>query len=425
MSTKILVVDDKQMMRDSVGATLQRAGYTVVVAANGKLALKMVEKHRPRVVVTDLMMPEMDGHELLDTLLQSHPQLPVVLMTAYGSINDAVAAMKAGAFDFVQKPFEGDQLVTVVRRAAEQQRLMNKQPAATATTAATNAKATAADKAASRSPQLVGDSPAMQAVARQIQQIAELQRHRPDPRRIGHRQGSRLPQPSTPRRPAATRSCSASTVPPSPAASSSPSCSATRKARSPARISSARAASSSPTAGRCCSTRSARSPRSCRPSCCVCCRKGQFERVGSSTTMQVDVRVIATTNRDLTRSVAEGTLPPGPVLPAERVADPAAAAAGARPRHFAAGQHFLEQVGEREGREAKTFDADAEALLEAYHWPGNVRELQNICERASVLAPGPVVDAALLRPWLAAACRPRARHRHSRRPVPCRCPPLQ
>ncbi|MEO0515161.1 MAG: response regulator, partial [Planctomycetota bacterium] len=108
MSTKVLVVDDKQMMRDSVGATLQRAGYTVVAASNGEVALRMVAKHRPAAVVTDLKMPEMDGLELLQRHAQSDDQLPVFIMTAYGSINDAVSAMKAGAFDFVQKPFEGD-----------------------------------------------------------------------------------------------------------------------------------------------------------------------------------------------------------------------------------------------------------------------------------------------------------------------------
>ena len=103
---KILVVDDKQMMRDSVGSTLQRAGFTVVVAADGDTALRMVAKHKPVAVVTDLKMPRMTGIELQDRLRQVDATLPVVLMTAYGSVNDAVAAMKQGAFDFIQKPFE-------------------------------------------------------------------------------------------------------------------------------------------------------------------------------------------------------------------------------------------------------------------------------------------------------------------------------
>ena len=122
--TKVLVVDDKQMMRDSVGATLQRAGFQVVAAADGSTALQHVARHRPAAVITDLKMPEMDGLELLTRLRAADDQLPVVLMSAYGSVDAAVKAMKSGAFDFIQKPFEGDQLVMTVRRAVEHRRLL-------------------------------------------------------------------------------------------------------------------------------------------------------------------------------------------------------------------------------------------------------------------------------------------------------------
>ena len=82
MTTKVLVVDDKQMMRDSVGATLQRAGFTVVVASNGRDAVDKLARHQPAVVVTDLKMPEMTGLELLRHLRDADNDLPVVLMTA-------------------------------------------------------------------------------------------------------------------------------------------------------------------------------------------------------------------------------------------------------------------------------------------------------------------------------------------------------
>src|SRR5690606_36549871 len=98
MTTKILVVDDKQMMRDSVGTTLQRAGYQVVSASDGAAALKTAARHRPAAVITDLKMPEMDGLQLLEKLQELDDQLPVVVMTAYGSIYTAVQAMKNGAF---------------------------------------------------------------------------------------------------------------------------------------------------------------------------------------------------------------------------------------------------------------------------------------------------------------------------------------
>src|SRR3990170_6409711 len=124
MNAKILVVDDKQMMRDSVATTLQRAGFQVIAAADGATAIKMVGRHRPSAVITDLKMPEMDGLELLTKLKHADEQLPVVIMTAYGTVDAAVNAMKDGAFDFIQKPFEGDELVLTMRRAAEHCRLV-------------------------------------------------------------------------------------------------------------------------------------------------------------------------------------------------------------------------------------------------------------------------------------------------------------
>jgi transcriptional regulator with GAF, ATPase, and Fis domain len=131
-------------------------------------------------------------------------------------------------------------------------------------------------------------------------------------------------------------------------------------------------------------------------------QEGQFERVGSSVTMQVDVRVIATTNRDLARCVADGSFRqdlfyrlnvlPIPLPPLrQRLEDVPLLA-----------EHFLLKVAMREGREPKRFDAEALQLMQAYPWPGNVRELQNICERASVLTRGNVITAGTIQPWLTA-----------------------
>ena len=93
MNAKVLVVDDKAMVRDSVGATLQRAGYQVIAAGDGQTAMGMVSHHRPAAVITDLKMAEMDGLELLNRLRQADDHLPVVLMTAYGTVETAVEAM--------------------------------------------------------------------------------------------------------------------------------------------------------------------------------------------------------------------------------------------------------------------------------------------------------------------------------------------
>lgn len=393
MSQKILVVDDKQPMRDAVGATLQRAGFRPVAAADGAAALLAVEKHRPAVVVTDLKMPEMTGLELLAKLREQDDAPPVVLMTAYGSVGDAVEAMRIGAFDFIQKPFEGDELVAVVRRAAE-----HGQVAAPASSGKPNASASTAGKTGSS---LVGDSPAMQRLARQVQRVA----------------------------------ASSGTV-----------------------LIHGESGTGKEVIAR---TLHAQSPRNDRPMLCVNCaalsqslleselfghergaftgadtlRKGRFEladggtllldevseispglqakllrvlqegcfeRVGSSQTISVDVRIIATTNRDLTRSVADGSFRQDlyyrlNVLPLmlpplrERLDDVVPLA-----------EHFLTRAGRRDDLPVKTISDEAAAVMRAYAWPGNVRELQNICERAHVLAMGETVEAELLRPWLVA-----------------------
>ncbi|MEX0741333.1 MAG: sigma-54 dependent transcriptional regulator, partial [Phycisphaeraceae bacterium] len=158
---KVLVVDDKQMMRDSVAATLARRSMQPIAAENGEAALKLIARHRPAAVITDLKMPEMDGLELLTRIKQIDADLPVILMTAFATVETAVSALKQGAFDYIQKPFEGDALVAAVQRAMRHYELVNENAAL---------KQSGADARPAR--ELVGDSPAMQQLGTQIEQIA-------------------------------------------------------------------------------------------------------------------------------------------------------------------------------------------------------------------------------------------------------------
>lgn len=388
MSSKVLVVDDKQMMRDSVGTTLQRAGYTVVAACDGESATAMVAKHRPAAVITDLKMPEMDGLALLSRLKQTDDQLPVILMTAYGTVDEAVRAMRDGAFDFVQKPFEGDQLIMVVNRAVEHRRLVQE-----------NAVLKTHTRSIDSTPALVGRSPVMKRLAQQIQQIAachstvlvagesgtgkevvarNLHAHSPRRDRImlclncaalssslleselfGHEKGAFTGADQL--RKGRFELADGGTLLLDEISEISPQLQAKLL-----RV----------------------------------LQEGQFERVGASMSMKVDVRVIATTNRDLTKSVAKGefrqdlfyrlnvlpvTLPPL----RDRLEDVPLLA-----------EHFLSSLALREGRPAKRFDDEAIKVLQHYAWPGNVRELQNICERASVLSRSSVIAAGTIQPWL-------------------------
>jgi DNA-binding NtrC family response regulator len=120
---RILVVDDEPRMAEVVTATLARAGHDCRACSSAREALQSFAEHGADVVVTDWKMPDMDGIELLRQLRQRQPDLPVILLTAYGSVPAAVAAMREGAFDYVAKPFDNDELRATVTRALDMTRL--------------------------------------------------------------------------------------------------------------------------------------------------------------------------------------------------------------------------------------------------------------------------------------------------------------
>ncbi|MEM1355209.1 MAG: sigma-54 dependent transcriptional regulator [Planctomycetota bacterium] len=399
MSTKVLVVDDKQMMRDSVGAILQRAGYTVVVAVNGEDGLAKIKKHRPAAVVTDLMMPEMTGLEMLEAIRETDRDLPVVLMTAYGTVGDAVKAMKQGAFDFVQKPFERDQLVMVVRRAIEHRRLSQENDALKRDRNPVGPR--------EAGPALVGSSKPMRSLAQQIRQVAqssgtvliqgESGTGKEVVARTIHAHSQRRDRIMLCLNCAALSSSLLESELFGHERGAFTGADQLRKGRFELAD-----------GGTLLLDEISEISPQLQAKLLRVLQEGQFERVGSSSTMRVDVRVIATTNRDLSRSVADGTFRqdlyyrlnvlPIPIPPLHQRAGDLPLLA----------EHFLAQVAMREGREAKRFDPDALGLLAAYHWPGNVRELQNICERASVLCKDRLIPGRLIEPWLIARQDPAA-----------------
>ena len=120
---RLLVVDDEPTQREMLSGILERAGYRVETAAGGREALEALERDAFDLLLTDQKMPGMDGLALLDRVQAMRPDLPVVLMTAYGSVSDAVAAMKKGAADYLTKPFEREELLLVLEKALKQRRL--------------------------------------------------------------------------------------------------------------------------------------------------------------------------------------------------------------------------------------------------------------------------------------------------------------
>lgn len=158
----VVVVDDEAGQREILVDILSDEGYEVRAFSSAREALVSLEAEGAELVLTDLRMPEMDGLELLERLKESRPEIPVLLMTAYGSVSSAVAAMKRGAFDYLQKPFEKDELVQRVRRVAERHSLVRE-----------NLRLRR-ELTAQASPQILGRSKVIRDLLRRMERIAEL-----------------------------------------------------------------------------------------------------------------------------------------------------------------------------------------------------------------------------------------------------------
>src|SRR6187401_1333061 len=163
---RVLVVDDKEMMRDSVATILARRGHTAVSCSSAKQALERLAEKAPDAVITDLQMPDMNGLELLGEIRKADEQLPVIVMTAFGTVETAVQAMKNGAFDYVTKPFSGDEVAMTIDRAIEHARILRENQIL-------RAAATPSGKPAST--EMVGAGPAMQDLRAQLSRIADSQ----------------------------------------------------------------------------------------------------------------------------------------------------------------------------------------------------------------------------------------------------------
>jgi DNA-binding NtrC family response regulator len=157
----ILVVEDKESMAQMLRETLEAEGYVVTIARDGLEGVRQLKENRFDLVITDLKLPKRDGIEVLNISKSENPLAPVIVMTAFGTIENAVAAMKKGAFDFIAKPFDTDHLLLLMRRALENQRILTE-------------NLLLKDELSSRMgfPRIIGKSAGIQEVARKIQKVA-------------------------------------------------------------------------------------------------------------------------------------------------------------------------------------------------------------------------------------------------------------
>src|SRR5437762_4280346 len=160
---RILIADDQEMMRDSLAATLAREGHEIVAAGDGAAAVQRLSSGtRFDLLITDLKMPKLTGIELLAEAKKLRPEMPVVLMTAFATVQTAVEAMKLGAYDYIQKPFDGEEIKLLVDRTLEHNRLIRENAALR----------TIAENACAPRP-LIGTSDQMNEIRKNIELVAK------------------------------------------------------------------------------------------------------------------------------------------------------------------------------------------------------------------------------------------------------------
>ena len=395
----VLIVDDKEMLRDSIAVTLQRAGFTVVSAPDGPGALELIPRKRPDAVITDLRMPGMSGLDLIKQIRDADQDLPVVLMTAFGTIKTAVEAMKIGAFDYITKPFEGDELVIAVKRAIEHARL-KRDNAILRLNADSSERCDATDADAPCGlDRILGESHAIRQIKEKIRDIAashgtvlisgESGTGKEVVARTIHDLSPRVDEPFLAMNCAAMSESLMESELFGHERGAFTGADQLRKGRFELAHS-----------GSLLLDEISEIQPHIQAKLLRVLQERTFERVGSSTPIGVDVRVIATTNRTLPEEVSKGEFREDlyfrlNVLPIElpplrdRIDDVEILA-----------PHFVRAACRRDGRHEATISTAAMSLLKSYHWPGNVRELQNLCERAVVLSRTSDMQAETIGRWL-------------------------
>ncbi len=380
-STRILVVDDEEIVRESLSGWLEKDGHTIGTAANGLAALQALEEKPWSILLVDLKMPGIDGLEVLRRVKEKHPETAILIMTAYATVDTAVKAMKLGAFDYIVKPFDPEEVSLIVEKIVAQQALVRE-----------NVILRKALKREYQFHDLVTKSPAMLATL----ELARIAARSPSTILILGESGTgkellaRAVHAESPRhaKPFVAVSCAAlsETLLESELFGYEKGAFTGALARREGKFEAARG-------GTLFLDEIGDISPKLQQDLLRVLEERRVTRVGGTESFPIDVRIIAATNRDLPKEVEEGRFRQDLFYRLNVIATRLVPLRERREDIPLLVDTLLEQLGSELKREVEGVAAEAMAVLMAHSWPGNVRELRNVLERAIVVSTAPMLSA--------------------------------
>ncbi len=384
MTHTILVVDDEVRLADVLTVALSDLGYQAIATHSASEALETLKTETIDLVLTDLRLPGMDGRQLLNQIRKDHPEIPVVMITAFASVRDAVELIKEGAFDYIAKPFEIEDVAATVYRALRLNEVVKD-----------NERLRSELEGRYRFDQLIGTSAPFCRVIEQVTEVCESRATvlLTGESGTGKEVVARAIHFNSPRskRPFVAVNCAAI-----PEGLLESELFGHVKGAFTGAISNKLGRFAQADGGTLLLDEIGDMPNAIQAKILRVLQERSFEPVGGTQTQETDVRIIAATHKDLKQAVTQNTfredlyyrLNVFPIeLPAlrERKEDVPLIAS-----------FFLKQFNESMGKKISGFTPEAQKAMTEYRWPGNIRELQNCVERAVIVAKGTLIDVANL-----------------------------
>jgi two-component system nitrogen regulation response regulator NtrX len=389
MASDILIVDDEADIRDLVAGILEDEGHGARTAKDSDEALAAVERRRPQLVFLDIWMQgsRLDGLQLLDVLKAEHPEVPVVMISGHGNIETAVAAIKRGAYDFIEKPFKADRLVLVAERALEASRLKR--------------EVNELRQISGAATRIVGRSSASNQLRQLIEKTAPTNSRImiAGPSGAGKELAARMIHQLSARANGPFVVINAASITPENMEIELFGVEAGEgRSRKVGALEEAHG-------GTLFIDEVADMPRETQGKILRVLVDQSFARVGGATKVHVDVRIISSTARDLALEVAEGRFREDLLHRLSVVPLRVPGLSERREDIPELVDHFQGQIAQATGLPKRLVGDDAMAVLQSHEWPGNIRQLRNNVERLMILAggdPDAVITADMLPPEIGA-----------------------